>query len=48
MEKLLEKLWGDVVPTAKQLALLTLICAAIALLVCTPIWGLVWLLGGIH
>lgn len=47
MGNLLEKLWSDAVPTVKQLALLTVICAGIALLACVPIWGLVWLLGGV-
>ena len=48
MVKLLKDLLRDALCTGKQLASLLLLAAGTGIIVCGPIWGLIWLIGGIR
>ena len=47
MLNMLKNILRDVLCTGKQLAFLLLFVVGASLIIATPIWGLVWLLGGI-
>jgi hypothetical protein len=48
MANLLKDILRDVFCTGKQLAFLLLLAIGATLTVCAPLWGIVWLLGGIR
>lgn len=47
MRELLKEMLRDALSTGKQLGILLLLAIGIALSINVPLWGLVWLLGGI-
>lgn len=47
MRELLKEMLRDALSTGKQLGFLLLLAIGIALSINVPLWGLVWLLGGI-
>ena len=47
MGNMLKEMLQDALCTGKQLGFLLLLAVGASLIVATPIWGLVWLLGGI-
>jgi uncharacterized membrane protein len=47
MVNMLKEILRDALCTGKQLGFLLLLAVGVSLIVATPIWVLVWLLGGI-